>query len=138
MGLAKEKVYNLFRRVLEIEFIRFAIVGVIATVIHYGIYYVLLNVVNVNIAYSAGYLTSLLCNFFLSSVFTFNSKANVKKGIGFVCSHLVNYLLHMLFLTIFLHIGIPEKLAPIPVFCCVFPINFILVRAVFKAKWFQR
>lgn len=138
MGLAKQTVYDLFRRVLKIEFIRFAIVGVIATALHYGVYYLLLYFINVNLAYSAGYIFSLLCNFYLSSVFTFNSKANVKKGVGFVCSHLINYLLHMLFLTVFLHLGIPEKLAPIPVFCCVFPINFLLVRTVFKAKWFQR
>lgn len=138
MGLAKQTVYDLFRRVLKIEFIRFAIVGVIATALHYGVYYFLLYIINVNLAYSAGYIISLLCNFYLSSVFTFNSKVNVKKGVGFVCSHLINYLLHMLFLTIFLHIGIPKKLAPIPVFCCVFPINYLLVRTVFKAKWFQR
>ena len=130
----KQKVSTLLRT----EFVRFAIVGVIATAIHYGIYYVLLGWLQAHIAYTAGYLISLLCNFYLTSVFTFRSKANVKKGIGFALSHLVNYLLHMLFLTLFLHLGIPEKLAPIPVFCCVFPINFLLVRTVFKAKWFQR
>lgn len=138
MVLAKQKLFDLFRRALKIEFIRFAIVGVIATVLHYGVYYLLLIIINVNLAYSAGYLVSLLCNFYLSSVFTFNSKANVKKGVGFVFSHLINYLLHMLFLTVFLHLGIPEKLAPIPVIFCVFPINFLLVRTVFKSKWFQR
>lgn len=138
MGLTKQSFCVMLRRVLEIEFIRFAIVGVVATALHFGVYYILLCFINVNLAYSAGYLVSLLCNFYLSSVFTFNSKANVKKGFGFICSHFINYLLHMLFLTFFLHIGVPERLAPIPVFCCVFPINFLLVRTVFKAKWFQR
>ncbi len=128
----------MLHKVLKIEFVRFVIVGFIATALHYGVYYILLCFINANLAYSAGYLVSLFCNFYLSSVFTFNSKANAKKGIGFVCSHFINYLLQMLFLTIFLHLGLPEKIAPIPVFCCVFPINYLLVRTVFKTKWFQR
>jgi hypothetical protein len=44
----------------------------------------------------------------------------------------VNYLLHMLFLNLFLWIGVAEQWAPIPVYCLVVPINFLLVRTVFK------
>lgn len=136
--MSEHNIYILFRRLLKVEFVRFAIVGVVATAIHYGLYYLLLGSLNVNIAYSIGYIVSLICNFILSASFTFKSQANVKKGFGFVCSHLINYLLHIAFLNFFLFIGIPDKVAPIPVFCCVFPINFLLVRTVFKAKWFQR
>ena len=136
--MANRSISLLFRRLFNVEFIRFAIVGIIATAIHYGLYYLLLGSLNVNIAYSIGYIVSLICNFVLSARFTFKSQANIKKGFGFVCSHLINYLLHIAFLNLFLFIGIPEKVAPIPVFCCVFPINFLLVRTVFKAKWFQR
>ena len=123
---------------LKVEFFRFVIVGVLATAIHYGLYYVLLRVLNVNIAYSIGYIVSLICNFFLSARYTFKSQVSVKKGVGFVCSHLINYLLHIGFLNLFLFIGVSKEVAPVPVFCCVFPINFLLVRTVFKAKWFQR
>ena len=128
---------TLVRKILDIEFIRFGIVGGIATAIHYGIYYLLLGFLNVNIAYTIGYVISWLCNFYLSSRFTFKSKANLKKGVGFALSHLVNYLLHILFLNLFIRLGVSEAIAPIFVYCCVIPINFLLVRTVFRAKIFQ-
>ena len=45
------------------EFIRFALVGILATAIHYGLYYLLQTVIHVNIAYTVGYLLSFLVNF---------------------------------------------------------------------------
>ena len=115
------------------EFIRFGIVGIMATGIHYGVY-LLLNCIMVSwLAYSLGYVVSFLCNFYLSSIFTFNSKASVRKGIGFGVSHGINYLLHITLLSIFLRFGMAENIAPIPVFIIVVPINFLLVRFVFKS-----
>lgn len=115
------------------EQIRFIIVGVLATVIHYGIY-ILLNLIIISwLAYSIGYVISFLCNFYLSSKYTFQSKASIKKGIGFGISHAINYLIHLTLLSVFIKIGISEELAPIPVFAIAIPINFILVRFVFKS-----
>ncbi len=115
------------------EFIRFGIVGILATAIHYGIYIVLNYIMPSWIAYSLGYGLSFLCNFYLSSVFTFKSKTSVKKGVGFGISHAINYLLHISLLSLLLKLGINEQLAPIPVFAIVIPINFLLIRFVFKS-----
>lgn len=115
------------------EFIRFGIVGILATAIHYGIYIVLNYIMPSWIAYSLGYGLSFLCNFYLSSVFTFKSKTSVKKGVGFGISHAINYLLHISLLSLLLKLGISEQLAPIPVFAIVIPINFLLIRFVFKS-----
>ncbi len=120
------------KTIISSEFFRFVIVGVIATAIHYGVYLLLNRVIPANPAYAAGYIISFLCNFFLSSRFTFRKKASVKKGVGFGVSHLVNFLLHMLLLNLFLHLGIRESLAPIPVYCICVPVNFLLVRFVFN------
>lgn len=115
------------------EQIRFIIVGVLATAIHYGIY-ILLNLIIISwLAYSIGYAISFLCNFYLSSKYTFKSKASIKKGIGFGISHAINYLIHITLLSIFIKIGISEELAPIPIFAIAIPVNFILVRFVFKS-----
>lgn len=119
------------------EFVRFAIVGLIATGIHYGIYYLLNLFVNVNVAYSIGYVVSWFVNLYLTAHFTFKSSLSFKKGVGFAFSHLINYLLHMLFLNLFLAIGMSEEIAPLFVFAVVIPINFLLVRFVFKSKQFQ-
>ena len=114
------------------EFIRFAIVGVIATAIHYGIYLLLKQCINLNVSYTIGYIISLLCNFYLTARFTFKTETSVKRGAGFIASHGVNYLLHILLLNLFISIGIPSSYAPIPVYCIAFPVNFILVRTVLR------
>ena len=114
------------------EFLRFCIVGLVATGIHYGVYLFLIRWLNTNLAYSIAYIISLSCNLLLTASFTFKANVTVKRTAGFVASHGVNYLLHIAFLNLFLFLGVAEKWAPIPVFCLVFPINFILVRTVFK------
>lgn len=116
------------------EIIRFGIVGVIATIIHYGIYLVLNLIIVSWIAYSIGYGISFLGNFYLSNRFTFKTKPTVKKGMGFGLSHFINYLLQVILLNIFIKLGIPDKYAPIPVFCIAVPINFLMVRFVLKSK----
>ena len=114
------------------EVIRFGMVGVFATLLHYGIYWVLNHYMNANVAYTIGYLLSFVCNFYLTSYFTFKSKASVKRGIGFIGAHVNNYLLQMILLNLFLYLGVSETLAPIPVYLIAVPVNFILVRWVFK------
>lgn len=116
------------------EIIRFCIVGTLATGIHYGVYLLLNKFVLVWLAYSIGYAISFVFNFYLTSVFTFKEKATVRKSIGFVFSHLVNYFLHILFLSLFIWMGVGENYAPIFVYLIVIPINFLLVRFVFKSK----
>ena len=114
------------------EAIRFCIVGVLATIVHYGIYLLLKGVINVSVAYTIGYVISFIGNFVLTNVYTFKTQATAKKGIGFVICHVINYLLHIGLLNVFIWMGVPSSLAPIPVYCIVVPVNFLLVRKVVK------
>lgn len=114
-----------------IQFLRFGIVGVLATAIHYFIYWLLQHYINASIAYTIGFALGFICNFILSSIFTFKAKATVKRGLGFGVAHIVNYFLQIIVLNIFLYLGMSNEWAPIPVFCLVVPINFLLVRFVF-------
>lgn len=116
------------------EFIRFGVVGVVATALHYGIYYLLQPFINVNVAYTAGYVISFIVNFYLTSYFTFGAAPSWKKLAGMGGAHLVNYLLHIALLNVFIYFGISKTWAPIPVFAIAIPVNFILVRFVFKHK----
>lgn len=122
------------------EFLRFVLVGVLATGIHYGAYLLLIQLVRfdnalwTNGAYSIGYLVSWCCNLWLTARFTFRAPVTLRRGLGFAISHIVNFGLHVLFLNLFLFIGIPKKWAPIPVYCIVVPICFVLVRNVFKKQ----
>lgn len=114
------------------ELVRFGIVGCVATAIHYFIYWLLNKWINVNVAYTVGYATSFICNFFLTSYFTFKKSASFKRGLGFGGAHLCNYLLQMLLLNFFIWLGVKKDFAPIPVYAIAIPINFLMVRFVFK------
>ncbi len=114
------------------ELVRFAIVGTTAAALHYGIYWVLQHWINVNVAYTIGYVLSFLVNYYLSAHFTFKAKTSAKNGIGFGGAHLVNYLLHIVLFNFFLWIGLSRELAPIAVLAIAVPANFVMVRFVFK------
>lgn len=116
------------------EAIRFGVVGIGATALHYSIYYLLQFYTNVNIAYSIGYVLSFIANFYLTSYFTFGTGPSWQKLAGMGGAHIINYLLHLALLNSFLWIGIPKTWAPIPVFAIAIPVNFLLVRFVFKHK----
>ena len=125
------------------EIARFGIVGLTATLLQYAIYWLLIQLVSddltatrqhvwSSVAMTVGYVVSFVFNFFASTRFTFRVKANAKKGAGFLFSHVVNYLLQMLTLNLFLWLGVPKTLAPIPMFWVCVPVNFLLVRFFLK------
>lgn len=116
------------------EAVRFALVGGLATLLHYGIYLALQRFIQVDLAYTIGYLISFIANFYLTAYFTFRSAPSWKKLFGMGGAHAVNYLLHISLLNLFLWVGISKPLAPIPVFAIAIPVNFVLVRFVFKRK----
>lgn len=125
---------NMDKKVIIREFIKFVIVGGLYTALHYGIYYILQIHINVNVAYSLGYIMSFIANFYLTSYFTFKSSPSWKKLFGMGGVHAVNYAIHILLLNLFLRMGISQEWAPIPVFAIAIPVNFLLVRFVFKNK----
>lgn len=114
------------------EMIRFSIVGVLVTAIHYGVYWLLQLVVNVNIAWTAGYIAGFIVNYYLSAFYIFRKKTSVKNGAGFGMAHVVNYLLQMVLLNFFIWIGLSAEMAPVGIYAVSIPVNFLLVRFVFK------
>lgn len=117
--------------------IRFGVVGTIATAIHYGLYWLLAHWIDYNAAYTVGYAVSFVLNFILSSVFTFRSRATVRRGVGFILAHFCNYLIQIVLLNLFIGLGVNEDLAPVPVFAISIPVNFLMVRFVFESKYFR-
>ena len=118
------------------QFIRYCAVGSLAAGIHYGDYFVLqeYELVNLNIAYTIGYATSFICNFFMTSYFTFRSNPSLKRVLGFGGSHLVNYLIHMGLFNLFLSLDVNQEIAPLFVLAVAVPVNFVMLRFVFKHK----
>lgn len=120
------------------QFVRFVIVGCTAAAIHYGCYYLLQLYIDVNLAYTAGYCIALVCNFFLTTYFTFRRQPSARKAVGFGFSHLINYLLHILLFNTFLFFGVSRELAPLLVLLIAVPTNFLLLHFVFTSKRYDK
>ena len=63
----------MFRKETFGQLVRFGIVGTTAAAIHYGVYWLLQHFIEVNIAYTVGYVVSFLVNYYLSAHFTFRA-----------------------------------------------------------------
>lgn len=116
------------------EVLRFAIVGVIATLIQYGVYFGLVLWLIPTFAMTIAYAVSFAFNFVASTRYTFRVKASARRGAGFALSHAVNYVLQMLTLNLFIWLGLSKQWAPIPMFAVCVPVNFVLVRYFLKVK----
>lgn len=110
---------------------RFGVTGVISSLIHYAAYCVAIRWMGAATSYTIGYAVGLICNYFLTTFFTFQRRPSWSNALGFASSHAVNYILEILLLELFLWIGMGELLAPIIVMVIVVPINFLLLRYVF-------
>lgn len=131
-----KKVVNGSGRMSEI--IRFGLVGGLATVIQYAVYFVFVKWVGTTAVVSTiiSYAISFIFNFFLTSLFTFHTKPNAKKGLGFILSHAINMGLQVGLVAIFKGIVGPE-LALLPAFAICIPCNYLLVRFAFTNRRFQ-
>ena len=69
------------------QFVRFGVVGTVSSAIHYGVYCLVLLVANANISFTAGYAVGFICNYFLTTFFTFRSKPSSRNAVGFGFSH---------------------------------------------------
>lgn len=114
------------------EVLRFGIVGVLATLIQAVVYWLLVGYVNYAVANTIGYVVSFVFNYIATTRFTFHVKSNARRGVGFILSHVVNYLLQTASLSFFIWLGLSERVALIPMFCVCVPVNFLLVRVVMK------
>jgi len=120
---------------LTTQFIRFGLVGVIATVISYTIYILLEGLgLSYNLSYTLGYIISFCFNYIASTYFTFKTNMSTKKGFKFLLVHGFNYLLQMILLNFFIKINIDKSIAPFFVYAISIPINFLFVRFALKDK----
>ena len=120
------------------EIIRFGMVGGLCTCLQYGFYVIFVNAVKVpvTVATMISYALSFIVNFILSSVFTFHSGPNAKKGLAFTCSHLINMGLQTGLAEVFKFV-VGKTLALLPALAICVPVNYFMVRFAFKSKLFE-
>lgn len=120
------------------EILRFGMVGGFATVLQYGIYVVFVKAVGTTPVVSTliSYAISFLFNFFLSTLFTFHTRPNAMKGIGFTLSHLINMGCQTGFVVIFKGVVGPD-FALLPALAICIPLNYVLVRFALTNRRFE-
>lgn len=114
--------------------VRFGIVGTVSTLIHYGVYLLLLRWLNPSISYTGGYIVGFCFNYVLTTYFTFRTKSSIKNAAGFSASHIINYFLELGVLNLFLWFGMGKQLTGIVTLVAVVPINFLILRFVYLWK----
>lgn len=147
MSSFTDKLITMFKRVLTYweshpqqqttlyRFLRFGMVGVVASGIHYGIYALLITFQSdANIAYTVGFIISLCCNYALTTYFTFKQKPTKRNVTGFIASHVLNYFVEIGLLNLFLWIGFSEWIAPILDMAVAACINFLVLQFAFLYK----
>ena len=112
------------------EFIRFCIVGVIATALDAAIFYLVRLFASYQIALVSGYCLSLIVNYLLTIYWTFKKKPSTGNLFGVIAAHMFNlFVVRMSLMWIFVNImEIPDRIAYIPTLLISMVTNFLVVR----------
>ena len=129
-----EKIIEISSRPAFVQFLRFCIIGTLSAAVHYGIYYLLQFWIDLNIAYTAGYVLSFIGNFLATNYFTFRTRPTWKNFFGFAGSHSLNYLLHIALFNLFLYLGVHRLVAPPLVMLVAMLVQFTILRFIFVKK----
>ncbi len=126
-----------FRKVLaKHSLLRFAMVGVLCTMIDSVVYWLMLFFVPYSTAMVVGYFVSLLLNFILTTVWTFRASVGATNFIVVLVVHLFNcFVLRAGLLDFFVQDCLYEEITAYFLTILVsVPINYVLLRSYFSAR----
>lgn len=123
--------------------VRFVCVGAFGTGLQYGIYYVLLGIfqhkwpewaILTSVAFTIGYTIEMVCNYFLTSFYTFRVRPSWKNAGGFLLGRTINYFIQLLFLNILIWLHISEEISGFLAIILAGIINYFVLRPFYKDK----
>ncbi|MTD31008.1 GtrA family protein [Planomicrobium sp. YIM 101495] len=124
-------------KLLNTEFVRFVIVGVINTLTYYSIYLVLHNIFDLPYlaAHLAGFFISLNISFFLNTYVTYRVRPTWKKYLAFPLTQVVNISVSTALIFIFVEfLSLSSNIAPFAAVLFTVPITFIISSKILKDK----
>lgn len=122
---------------------RFVLVGALGTGLQYGIYYLLLMVfqrrwpdvgILTSVAFTAGFIIEMVCNYFLTSFYTFRVRPTWKNAGGFLFGRAINYVIQLLFLNLLIWLHLSEELSGIAAIALAGVINYFILLPFYKDK----
>jgi putative flippase GtrA len=123
--------------------VRFTLVGAFGTGVQYGFDYLLLEVfqshwpnvdILTSVAFTAGFLIEMICNYFLTSFYTFKMRPTWKNAGGFLLGRTVNYFIQLLFLNVLIWLHLSEEMSGILAIMLAGVINYFVLRPFYKDK----
>ena len=122
---------------------RFVLVGALGTGVQYGIYYLLLMVfqrqwpdvgILTSVAFTVGFVVEMVCNYFLTSYYTFRVKPSLKNIGGFLIGRALNYVIQLLFLHTMIWLQISEEWAGVIAIMLAGVINYFVLLPFFRQQ----
>ena len=121
--------------------VRFVLVGALGTGLQYGIYYMLLGVfqqhwpevmILTSLAFTIGFVMEMICNYFLTSFYTFRVRPNWKNAGGFLVGRALNYVIQLLLLNCLIWLHMSEEWAGIAAIALAGVINYFVLLPFYK------
>lgn len=123
--------------------VRFVLVGALGTGIQYGIYYMLLDIfqrhwqdlgILTSVAFTAGFIIEMICNYFITSFYTFKMRPSWKNAGGFLFGRAINYVLQLLLLNLLIWLHLSEEYSGILAIMLAGVINYFVLLPFYKDK----
>lgn len=123
--------------------VRFVFVGALGTGIQYGIYYLLLDIfqrhwqdlgILTSVAFTAGFIIEMICNYFITSFYTFKMRPSWKNAGGFLFGRAINYVLQLLLLNLLIWLHLSEEYSGILAIMLAGVINYFVLLPFYKDK----
>lgn len=111
------------------------VVGGINTVISYGLYLLLLELISYWLAYTFSYAVGIVISYTLNTRFVFHARWNWRRLAAYPLVYAVQYVLGLLILSILIEgMGISEKIAPLVVIVISIPLTFLASRRIIRGR----
>lgn len=117
------------------EFSRFVMVGVVNTAVYYGIYLVLLHALSLPYlaAHLIGFVVSLNVSFFLNTRLTYRTRPTLKKYLLYPLTQAVNISVSTVLMYVFVDLfHFNSSLAPFAALLFTVPITFVVTGKILK------
>lgn len=122
-------------KIVNPEFIRFAVVGVVNTLNYYAVYLLLHVLLQLNymVSHIPAFFVSLVISFFLNCYFTFKIKPTLAKFLQFPLTQLFNLTVSSLFVYTFVNFfKMNSEAAPLASMFLTVPLTFLVTGKILK------
>ncbi|OHD38166.1 MAG: hypothetical protein A2015_15020 [Spirochaetes bacterium GWF1_31_7] len=113
------------------QFMKFVLAGILNTSFTYGIYYLLIFIIDYRLSYIISFLSGIILSFILHAKMVFKVKIDLYKIIMYPLVYLTQFSISFIFITLFVENGIVnKKIAPLLVLLITIPITFVISKLI--------